>query len=252
MASLAKTYTPAGIAAISSELEERSPQAVLRWAVDEFFPDLTLACSFGGPSGMVLLDMIAQIEPRVEVFYLDTGFLFPETYQTRDRVVERYGLNLVGYTSLLTPGQQAEQHGEALWLSNPDLCCQLRKVEPNARALEGKRAWVSGLRRDQAETRRETPVVQWDEKFGLVKVNPLVRWLEADVWSYIVKNDVPYNPLHDQDYPSVSCTYCTKPVAPGDDPRSGRWQGLDKTECGLHTPLELEPVHLARGEENIG
>ena len=250
MGSLAKTYTPTELAAVGAELEERSPQEVLRWAVAEFFPDLSLACSFGGPSGMVLVDMIAQIEPRVEVFYLDTDFLFPETYATRDRVVERYGVNLVSYKSQLTPKEQAAQHGDELWLRNPDLCCQLRKVEPNARALAGKRAWVSGLRRDQAETRRETPVVQWDEKFGLVKVNPLVRWLEADVWAYIVNNDVPYNPLHDQSYPSVSCTYCTKAVAPGDDPRSGRWQGLDKTECGLHTPLE--PVHLARGEENIG
>ena len=250
MGSVAKTYTPAELGRVSAELEERSPQDVLRWAVDEFFPDLTLACSFGGPSGMVLLDMISQIEPRVEVFYLDTDFLFPETYALRDRVVERYGVNLAGYKSQLTPQEQAQQHGDELWLRDPDLCCALRKVEPNGRALAGKRAWVSGLRRDQAVTRRETPVVQWDEKFDLVKINPLVNWLEADVWSYIVKHDVPYNPLHDQDYPSVSCTYCTKPVAPGDDPRSGRWQGFDKTECGIHSPAG--PVPLARGEENIG
>jgi phosphoadenosine phosphosulfate reductase len=250
--SLTKTYSASELAAISVELEQASPQDVLRWAVEQFFPDLSLACSFGGPSGMVLVDMIAQIEPRVEVFYLDTDFLFPETYATRDRVVERYGVSPVPYKSLLTPAEQAQQQGGELWLRDPDLCCAIRKVEPNKRALAGKRAWISGLRRDQAETRRETPAVQWDEKFSLVKINPLVNWLEADVWAYIVKNDVPYNPLHDQDYPSVSCTYCTKAVAPGDDPRSGRWQGQDKTECGLHTPLELEPVHLARGEENIG
>lgn len=252
MGSLTKTYSASELAAISAGLEQSAPQDVLRWAVDEFFPELSLACSFGGPSGMVLVDMVAKIEPRVEVFYLDTDFLFPETYATRDRVVERYGINLVPYKSLLAPAEQAKQHGDELWLRDPDLCCQLRKVEPNKRALAGKRAWIAGLRRDQAETRRETPVVQWDEKFSLVKINPLVNWLEADVWAYIVKNDVPYNPLHDQDYPSVSCTYCTKPVAPGDDPRSGRWQGQNKTECGLHTPLELAPVHLARGEENIG
>jgi phosphoadenosine phosphosulfate reductase len=231
-------------------MEDSSPQEVLRWAVDEFFPDLTLACSFGGPSGMVLVDMIAKIEPRVEVFYTDTEFLFPETYETRDRVVERYGVKVVDYKSELSPADQAARYGDDLWLRDPDLCCALRKVEPNRRALEGKRAWVSGLRRDQAVTRRDTPVVQWDEKFGLVKVNPLAKWTEADVWSYIVRNDVPYNPLHDQSYPSVSCTYCTKPVAPGDDPRSGRWQGLDKTECGIHTPDGLIP--LVRGEENTG
>lgn len=245
----AKPHTPKELAQISAELEERSPQEVLRWAVEEFFPDLSVACSFGGPSGMVLVDMIAKIEPRVEVFYLDTDFLFPETYATRDRVIERYGIQPVAYKSELTPAEQAQQHGDELWLRNPDLCCELRKVEPNRRALAGKRAWISGLRRDQAATRRDTPIVQWDEKFGLVKVNPLARWTEADVWSYIVRNEVPYNPLHDQNYPSVSCTYCTKPVQPGDDPRSGRWQGFDKTECGLHLS---GPIPLVRGEEITG
>lgn len=246
----AKTYTPEELADVSSRLEDRSPQEVLRWAVDEFFPDLALACSFGGPSGMVLVDMMSKIEPRVEVFYLDTDFLFPETYETRDRVIERYGIQPSAYQSGYTPEQQAQEYGEALWLSNPDLCCQLRKVEPNARALRGKRAWISGIRRDQASTRRETPVVQWDEKFGLVKVNPLAAWGEIEVWSYIAQHDVPYNPLHDRDYPSLGCTYCTKPVIEGDDPRAGRWQGLDKVECGIHLPGE--PIPLARGEDNIG
>jgi phosphoadenosine phosphosulfate reductase len=233
---------------ISRRLEEEAPQQILSWAVDEFFPELTLACSFGGPSGMVLVDMIAQIEPRVEVFYLDTDFLYPETYETRDRIIARYGIQPVGYKSKLTPEEQAQQYGEELWLKDPDLCCDLRKVEPNRRALEGKRAWISGIRRDQGAARRETPVVDWDEKFGLVKVLPLVRWMEADVWKYIAEHDVPYNPLHDRSYPSIGCTYCTKAVKAGDDPRSGRWQGFDKTECGLHTPGG--PVQLVRGEES--
>ena len=244
-----KTYTPDELARVSEELEARAPQEILRWAVDQFFPELALSCSFGGPSGMVLVDMIAQIEPRVAVFYVDTDFLFPETHQTRDRVVERYGIQPVAYKALLTPEEQAVKYGDKLWLTNPDLCCGLRKVEPNRRALAGKRAWVSGLRRDQATTRRETPVVQWVNQLEVVKVNPLVNWTEADVWSYIVRNDVPYNPLHDQGYPSVSCTYCTKPVQPGDDLRSGRWQGFDKTECGLHVD---GPIPLVRGEEITG
>jgi len=244
-----KTYTPDELARVSEELEARAPQEILRWAVDQFFPDLALSCSFGGPSGMVLVDMIAQIEPRVAVFYVDTDFLFPETHQTRDRVVERYGIQPVAYKALLTTEEQAAKYGDKLWLTNPDLCCGLRKVEPNRRALAGKRAWVSGLRRDQATTRRETPIVQWVNQLEVVKVNPLVNWTEADVWSYIVRNDVPYNPLHDQGYPSVSCTYCTKPVQPGDDLRSGRWQGFDKTECGLHVD---GPIPLVRGEEITG
>ena len=242
-----KTYSPEDLARISAELEGSSPQDVLRWAVDEFYPDLTMACSFGGPSGMVLVDMISKIEPKVEVFYLDTDFLFPETYATRDKMIERYALKPVAYKSRLTPDAQAREHGDELWLSNPDLCCELRKVEPNKRALAGKRAWIAGIRRDQGEARRETAVVEWDAKFDLVKVLPLVRWTEGDVWSYILRNDIPYNPLHDRDYPSIGCTYCTKAVKPGEDARSGRWQGFDKTECGIHTPDEV--VSVARGEE---
>lgn len=245
-----KTYSAADLTKISEEMDEQTPQQILRWTVEEFFPELTMACSFGGPSGMVLVDMIAQIEPRVEIFYLDTNFLFPETHETRNRVIERYGVQPIAYKSELTPEDQASRYGEELWLSNPDLCCQLRKVEPNRRALAGKRAWIAGIRRDQAATRSSTPAVQWDEKFGLVKVNPLVHWTDADVWAYIVEHDVPYNPLHDNNYPSLGCTYCTKAVQPGDDPRSGRWQGIDKLECGIHTTGE--PIPLARGEENTG
>lgn len=245
-----KTYSAADLTKISEEMDEQTPQQILRWTVEEFFPELTMACSFGGPSGMVLVDMIAQIEPRVEIFYLDTNFLFPETHETRNRVIERYGIQPIAYKSELTPEDQASRYGEELWLSNPDLCCQLRKVEPNRRALAGKRAWIAGIRRDQAATRSSTPAVQWDEKFGLVKVNPLVHWTDADVWAYIVEHDVPYNPLHDNNYPSLGCTYCTKAVQPGDDPRSGRWQGIDKLECGIHTTGE--PIPLARGEENTG
>lgn len=245
----ANAYTTEQLARWSADMEERSAPDILRWAVDEFFPDLTMACSFGGPSGMVLLDMIAQIEPRVEVFYLDTEFLFPETYETRDRAMERYGITPVAYESKLTPERQAAEYGDELWLRDPDLCCALRKVEPNARALEGKRAWVTGIRRDQGSGRADAQVVQWDEKFGLVKVLPLARWTEGDVWSYIVRHDVPYNPLHDSNYPSIGCTYCTKPVVKGADPRSGRWQGTDKTECGIHTPGDVIPI--AHGETRI-
>ncbi|MCH8025956.1 MAG: phosphoadenylyl-sulfate reductase [Chloroflexi bacterium] len=243
-------YTAEEIARWSAQLEDQSPQEILRWSVDRFFPDLTVACSFGGPSGMVLLDMISQIEPRTEVFYLDTDFLFPETLETRDKAIERYGIKPVAYKTELTPERQAAEYGEELWLSNPDLCCDLRKVEPNVRALAGKRAWVTGIRRDQGKSRGDAPVVQWDEKFGLVKVLPLVSWLEADVWAYIAKHDVPYNPLHDRNYPSIGCTNCTLAVQPGADLRSGRWQGTDKVECGLHTTGD--PVPITRGAEPVG
>ncbi len=234
------------LAAASRELEGSSPQQILRWAAAEYQPGLALACSFGGPSGMVLLDMMMRIDRSVEVFYIDTDFLFPETYRLRDIAAARYGFEPAGYMSLLTPAQQAAAYGDALWARDPDACCALRKVEPNRRALAGKRAWLSGIRRDQAKSRAETPVVQWDEKFGLVKVNPLAAWTESQVWKYILDNGVPYNELHDRGYPSIGCTHCTRPVAAGDDPRSGRWQGFDKTECGLHAPDSREGPEPAR------
>lgn len=226
----------ADLAAASALLEGKTPQEILQWAAETYQPGLALACSFGGPSGMVLLDMVMRIDRSVEVFYLDTDFLFPETYRLRDIAAEKYGFQPVGYMSLLTPAEQARTYGEALWARDPDACCAVRKVEPNRRALAGKRAWISGIRRDQSKTRADTPIVEWDGKFGLVKVNPLASWTESQVWSYILDNGVPYNELHDRNYPSIGCTHCTKPVNPGDDPRSGRWQGFDKVECGLHVP----------------
>jgi phosphoadenosine phosphosulfate reductase len=228
-----QAYDQAALARLSASLEGKQPQEILTWAVDEFQPGLTLACSFGGPSGMVLLDMVMKIDPTVAVFYLDTDFLFPETYKLRDVCEAKYGFKSIGFKSLLTPEAQASQYGEVLWSRDPDQCCEVRKVEPNYRALEGKTAWVAGMRRDQSKTRADIGIVEWDSKFNLVKVNPVAAWDEKQIWGYILANDVPYNELHDRNYPSIGCTYCTKPVAKGADPRSGRWQGFDKEECGI-------------------
>lgn len=241
--------TESDVGAASARLEGKTPQEILRWAVEEYQPGLALACSFGGPSGMALLDMMMRIDRTVEVFYLDTDFLFPETYRLRDVAAEKYGFRPAGYMSLLTPAEQAAKHGEALWTRDPDLCCAIRKVEPNRRALEGRRAWISGIRRDQSKTRSNVGIVEWDDKFGLVKVNPLADWTEPQVWKYLLDNDVPYNELHDRSYPSIGCTYCTQPVAAGEDPRSGRWQGSDKTECGLHADGSVEQVIRPLGLE---
>ncbi len=228
--------TDAALKAASAALEGKTPAEILRWAAAEYQPGLTLACSFGGPSGMVLLDMIMQIDKNVDVFYLDTDFLFPETHRLRDIAAAKYGFEPKGYMSLVSVDEQARKHGDELWARDPDACCAIRKVEPNHRALAGKSAWISGIRRDQSKTRADIDIVEWDEKFGLVKINPLAAWTEADVWKYVLDNSVPYNELHDANYPSIGCTHCTKPVNPGDDPRSGRWQGFDKVECGLHVP----------------
>ncbi len=220
----------------AAALDAAEPEEILRWAIDRYGEGLTLACSFGGISGMALLDMVQRLAPGTEVFYLDTDYLFPETYEMAATSQARWPeARIVAYKTDVSPEQQAHAHGERLWERDPDLCCEVRKVEPNRRALQGKQAWISGLRRDQSGDRGVTPAVQWDAKFGLVKVNPLINWDEKRVWAYIFKHNVPYNPLHDRGYPSIGCTNCTKAVNPGDDPRSGRWAGMDKDECGLHT-----------------
>ena len=239
------------LAQLANELEESTPQEILAWAIATYGDRVTLACSFGGPSGMVLLDMALQIKPDIPVFYVDTGFLFSETYALVERVAARYHIAPQALQTALTPAAQATQYGEALWSRNPDQCCDLRKVAPQRDYLKNYDAWITGLRRDQASTRRVTPVVQWDSKFGLAKVSPLVRWGEREVWNYIVTNDVPYNPLHDQNYPSIGCTHCTRAVAPGEDMRAGRWSGFQKVECGIHLPESANatpPQKAAKGE----
>ena len=209
---------------------------MLKDAIKRYAPKIVLACSFGAED-VVLVDMVHRIDPAVPLFYLDTDFLFPETYATRDRIIQQYGLKpaqVIQVKSLLTPEHQAAQHGAALWSTEPDRCCQLRKVEPLTRVLKGYDAWVTGIRRDQAPTRANAGLIEWDSNFQLMKVNPLARWTWSDVWTYIKVYEVPYNPLHDQNYPSIGCTHCTAAVAPGEDPRAGRWKTFTKTECGLH------------------
>jgi len=220
----------------SDAFESQQPQDVLKDAIKRFAPKIVVACSFGAED-VVLVDMVHRIDPSIPLFYLDTDFLFPETYETRDRIIRQYALKpaqVIQVQSLLTPDQQAAQHGPALWSTEPDRCCQLRKVEPLTRILKGYDAWITGIRRDQSPTRANAGLIEWDSRFQLVKVNPLARWTWADVWTYIKVYEVPYNPLHDQNYPSIGCTHCTAPVAPGEDPRAGRWKTFTKTECGLH------------------
>ncbi|WP_155970589.1 phosphoadenylyl-sulfate reductase [Nitrospira japonica] len=220
----------------SDSFASKQPQEVLAAAIERYAPKIVLACSFGAED-VVLVDMVHRINPSVPLFYLDTDFLFPETHATRDRIAERYNLKpaqMLQVKSLLTPADQTARHGEALWAKDPDQCCKIRKVEPLNRILKTYDAWITGIRREQSPTRANAKMIEWDNIFGLVKVNPLAAWTWADVWTYIKIYEVPYNELHDRNYPSIGCTHCTKPVMPGEDPRSGRWQGREKTECGLH------------------
>jgi len=221
------------VTVLQGEAENWPAHEVLQWGVSEFGSSLALASSFGAED-VVLIDMASRVGSRFRMFTLDTDFLFPETYALIDEIEARYGIQVERTHSEFTPEAQAAEFGPALWASQPDKCCQLRKVDPLKKKLAELKAWVTGVRRDQAPTRANTRKLEWDAKFGLVKLNPIADWTSAQVWDYIRANDVPYNPLHDRDYPSIGCTYCTRPVKPGEDPRAGRWSGFNKTECGLH------------------
>jgi phosphoadenosine phosphosulfate reductase len=228
-----QTYSEAELAALNARFESADPREIVKWAVETFGEGLSVGASFGGASGMAILHMVAQLKPNVHVFVLDTDYLFEETHETMRKSVPAIGLENVNvYRSKLSHEEQARQYGSALWMRDPDACCELRKIEPNRRALEGKTAWVSGLRRDQSEGRADTPIVSWAPKFGVVKLNPLANWTEKQTWEYVMANNIPYNPLLDQGYASIGCYNCTIPGVQG---RAGRWQGFDKEECGLHT-----------------
>jgi len=232
MTTPAPTVSPTELDVISQGFESAAPQEIVRWAVETFGDGLSVGASFGGASGMAILHMVASLNPKVHVFVLDTDYLFEETQETMRRSVPALGLtNMRVYKSELTHEEQAAKHGSALWMRDPDLCCELRKIAPNRVALTGKTAWVSGLRRDQSEGRADTPIVSWNQKFGVVKLNPLATWTEKQTWEYVMANDIPYNPLLDQGYTSIGCFNCTLPGVQG---RAGRWQGFEKDECGLH------------------
>jgi phosphoadenosine phosphosulfate reductase len=225
--------TPEQIAAASVALEGKPPQDVLRWAVDTFGDRLTMATAFGA-EGCCLIHMLAEIDPKVHIFNLDTGYQFPETLQLRERIKERYGIAVEMVQPDLTVAEYEAEHGGPLYKSFSDQCCHDRKTVPLRRTIVGKEAWISAIRADQTQHRANAGIVQWDAKFSLVKVNPLLRWTKKEVWGFIVKHDVPYNALHDQNYPSIGCWPCTRAVAPGEDERAGRWAGQVKKECGLH------------------
>ncbi len=217
-----RMFSDAEVAELSDGFEHLPAPEIVQWAIDSFAPHLALTASM---TDAVLIDIATRVDPAIEVVFIDTGYHFPETLATVETVRKRYGLNL----RIMT----VAPHAEELWKVDPENCCSAVKVGQLDRALAGKAAWMSGLRRDEADTRASAPIVARDLR-GLVKVNPLANWSDADVWEYIEAHDVPYNPLIDRGYLSIGCKPCTKPVAPGEDTRAGRWAGREKTECGLH------------------
>jgi phosphoadenosine phosphosulfate reductase len=226
--------TRPAIEQIARTFEDAAAQDIIAWAVRVFGQRLAVACSFGGASGMVVLDMLVKIDATIPVYYLDTGLLFPQTHDHITRVSNHYGITPLRVSSRLSLSEQSDEFGPNLWERDPDRCCDLRKVQPQMEFLRDYAAWMTGIRRDQSGTRVDVPVVGWDKKFGLIKINPLATWTEAMVWTYITTHGVPYNPLHDRGFASIGCVTCTSPVKRGESPRAGRWSGFAKTECGLH------------------
>ena len=219
------------------EAEQMTAEELIVASYERFGDKLCLTCSWQKQSS-VLVHMVSQLELDIPVIELDTQLFFRETYETRDALVERYGLDLIR-PQVITVAEQHKQEGPNLWETDPDRCCHIRKVEPLVEALAPYDAWISGIRRDQSPSRAETPKVQWSERYEVWKLHPLADWDEKRVWAYITINEIPYNPLHEVGFRSIGCIPCTRPISPAEEERAGRWAGSDKLECGIHmeTPL---------------
>ncbi len=225
---MAETYVsdqPVGeqdLAAVSQRFETAPASAIIRWAIDTFGDSIVLAASF---EDIALIDLVTKVAPGIEVVFLDTEAHFPETLSFVEEIRARYALNL----TVTKPGPDAAAHP-----CGTEQCCQFRKVEPLRRALTGKGAWLTSLKRSDGPTRADAPIVSWDASFGLVKINPLATWTDDDISSYLADHGLPVHPLVPKGFRSIGCAPTTRPVAEGEDPRAGRWAGLDKSECGLH------------------
>jgi phosphoadenosine phosphosulfate reductase len=219
--------------AVAALLEKCAPQEILKWAFNQFAGGVAIATGLGA-EGVAMIDMAVKIDARPDIFFIDTGFLFPETYALRRQIEDRYGIEIRALRPGLTPESQESEYGPRLWSRDPDLCCRIRKLEPLKDALKGLTAWMTAIRRDQTPERARARVVEWDYIWQLVKINPMAAWTRREVWDYIAKNRVPYNPLRDEGYTSIGCTHCTRRTVEGEPERAGRWSAHHKTECGLH------------------
>jgi phosphoadenosine phosphosulfate reductase len=216
----------------------KGARTVLEWAYQNYPEDKIVYASSFGAEAIVLIDLIQQIKPDANIVFLDTGLHFPETYDVIDKIESRFPtLKIERKKPALSLDEQAAEYGSALWKRDPNLCCQIRKVIPLQETLSSKDAWISGLRREQSPTRKDTQFLNKDDKFKNIKICPLIHWTWDEVWSYIKENELPYNILHDHHYPSIGCFPCTQPVGMDGDSRAGRWVGSGKTECGLHTKI---------------
>jgi phosphoadenosine phosphosulfate reductase len=235
----------------AAQLEGQSAAEILAWSARQFAPDVAFGTGFGA-EGCVLIHLIAEQGLPIQVFTLDTGLLFPETYDLWRRLEHRYGVIIRAVRPALSVSEQAAAFGDALWEHEPDRCCAMRKAAPLKDQLATVDAWITAIRRDQTAHRAKAAVVERDAGTDRVKINPLAAWTRDDVWSFIRANEVPYNLLHDRGYPSIGCAPCTTAVADGEDPRAGRWRGREKTECGLHVAMAAVPMQFHLSNRHQG
>lgn len=214
------------------DVESMSAEEVLIWASETFGDRLCLTCSWQKQSS-ALVHMVTELGLDIPIVELDTGLFFAETYDTRERLIERYNLDLIR-PEVMTVAEQHKREGPNLWERDPDRCCHIRKVEPLGRVLSQFDAWISGIRREQSLTRQDAQRVEWSDRYDVWRILPLVDWDAKRVDAYLHVNEIPYNPLHDAGYPSIGCIPCTRPVSRGEDERAGRWADSDKIECGIH------------------
>lgn len=224
--------TDLDLVSLNKEFERKSPQEIIRWAVDRFAPNIATTSSFGADAA-VMIHLANTVYPGIRIFFLETGFHFPETLKYRDEMISKYNLKVVNLTAEMGHKKFLEQYGQ-LHQTKPDLCCQLNKVEPLQKALSTLDAWFSGIRKGQTKTREAALYIEEYAK-GIYKFNPIANWTQAEVEKYIQENKLPVHPLKDKGYLSIGCQPCTRAVRPGEDRRAGRWDGIEKTECGIHT-----------------
>lgn len=217
---------------LNAEFESKTPQEIIAWAVKEFGPDIATTSSFGTTSAVVL-HMASQIKPDIRVLFLETGFHFPQTLKFRDELVSRLKLNVVNLQSVMPREEFKKTYGN-LYEKNTDKCCAINKVEPLKIALSGLKAWITAVRRGQADTRKNVQFVEEYED-GIYKINPLATWTSKQMWEYLKAHNLPHHPLFEEGYTSIGCQPCTRSVRSGEDERAGRWSGSEKTECGIHT-----------------
>ena len=226
-----------------------NPKELLKWIAKKLPNEKVVMGTGFGPPGIVLLDIMFQVTREISVFYIDTEFLFDQTYELKNKLEKRYDFKFLRFNTDITPDAQDKEYGKKLWEKDADTCCNLRKVLPLKQGLSNYDVWITGIRKKQTRVRAHAELVEFEPRFEVIKINPLINWTHNEVWDYIKTHNLPYNPLHDNNYPSIGCKQCTSPVLSGNDDRSGRWEGSKKTECGLHKCSSI-PINGFKGKDN--